>query len=162
MKKGLGRGMNSLFPEEEIIKETPSVQSDMNLKLTQIEPMTLIALEDDGADEKMSEDEADLMALRGELIALVQDASRPLTARLGILLAAVDFAIPERDWVQVYRGLERLDPKWDACLDSIPAIGTAASAEERATTSSSSQTSSTGVTSAAADSCAETVGRGAD
>ncbi len=38
MKKGLGRGMNSLFPEEEIIKETPSVQSDMNLKLTQIEP----------------------------------------------------------------------------------------------------------------------------
>ena len=38
MKKGLGRGMNTLFPEEEIIKETPSVQSDMNLKLTQIEP----------------------------------------------------------------------------------------------------------------------------
>ena len=38
MKKGLGRGINSLFPEEEAIKEAPASDSSFTLKLTQIEP----------------------------------------------------------------------------------------------------------------------------
>lgn len=99
------------------------------LVLTQKEPMTLITLEDDGADEALPEDEAELLALRGKLIALVQDGSQALSERLNALLAAVDFTIPERDWEEVYRGLERLDPKWDACLDGIAPIGAEAPAE---------------------------------
>lgn len=38
MKKGLGRGINSLFPEEEVLSEAPPVDSSLTLKLTQIEP----------------------------------------------------------------------------------------------------------------------------
>lgn len=39
MKKGLGRGMNSLFPETELFtEEKPEVQSTLSLKLTEIEP----------------------------------------------------------------------------------------------------------------------------
>lgn len=39
MKKGLGRGMNSLFPETELFtEEKPEAQSTLTLKLTEIEP----------------------------------------------------------------------------------------------------------------------------
>lgn len=39
MKKGLGRGMNSLFPEAELFtEEKPEVQNTQVLKLTEIEP----------------------------------------------------------------------------------------------------------------------------
>ena len=83
--------------------------------------MQLIALEDDGKDADLPEEEAALLSLRGELIALMQDTSMPLEARLDALLDAVDFAIPDRDWAAVYRQLERLDPAWDALLDTLPA-----------------------------------------
>lgn len=88
------------------------------LVLTQTEPMSLITI-DDGGDEPLSDDENELLALRGELIALAQDRSRLLEERLEGLLAAVNFAIPERDWAAVYRNLERLDPAWDQYLDSL-------------------------------------------
>ena len=83
--------------------------------------MQLLAIEDDGIDEALPEEEADLLALRAELIALLQDRTRPIEARLDALLAAVDFAIPEQDWAAVYRGLERLDPSWDDALDTLAA-----------------------------------------
>lgn len=88
------------------------------LVLTQTEPMSLITI-DDGGDEPLSDEENELLALRRELIALAQDGTRPLDERLDALLAAVDFAIPEREWAAVYRGLERLDPAWDLCLDRL-------------------------------------------
>lgn len=85
--------------------------------LTRNTPVQLVTLEDDGVDEALSDDEADLLALRDGLTAFLQDDTHPLEARLDALLAAVDFAIPEKDWTEVYRGLERLDPQWDSCLD---------------------------------------------
>ena len=91
------------------------------LILTRQEPMRLICLEDDSEDAPLPEDEAALLALRDGLIARMQDTSRPLAARLQSLLDAVDFAIPDRDWAEVYRQLERLDPAWDALLDTLPA-----------------------------------------
>ena len=86
------------------------------LILTQAEPMRLIPLEDDGEPAELPAEEAALLSLRDELIALVQDGSRTIEARLDALLDAVDFAIPDRDWAEVYRGLERLDSTWDHCL----------------------------------------------
>ena len=85
--------------------------------------MQLIALKDDGKDADLPEEEAALLSLRGELIALMQDTSMPLEARLDALLDAVDFAIPDRDWAAVYRGLERLDPAWDAILEGLSPKG---------------------------------------
>ena len=82
-------------------------------------PVQLVTLEDDGTDAVMPDDEADLLALREKLMALLQDDAHPLEARLDALLAAVDFTIPEKDWAEIYRGLERLDPAWDSCLDAL-------------------------------------------
>ena len=87
--------------------------------LTREEPMRLIVLEDDGSEDALPKDEAALLALRGELITLMQDRARPIEDRLDALLEAVDFILPERDWAAVYRELERLDPAWDNMLDAI-------------------------------------------
>ena len=87
--------------------------------LTRNTPVQLVTLEDDGTDAALPDDEADLLALREELTALLQDDTHPLEARLDALLAAVDFTIPEKDWAEVYRGLERLDSAWDSCLDAL-------------------------------------------
>ena len=89
------------------------------LVLTREEPMQLVTLEDDGEESDLPEEEAALLALRTALIGVVQDETLPLAVRLDRLLAAVDFAIPEKDWAEVYRGLERLDPAWDGCLDEL-------------------------------------------
>lgn len=93
------------------------------LILTQEEPMALITLEDDGDDADLPEEEAALLSLRAELIALMQDGSRPIEERLDALLDAVDFAIPDRDWAKVFRGLERLDPAWDALIEGLSPKG---------------------------------------
>ena len=87
--------------------------------LTRETPMRLICLEDDGEDAELPEDEAALLALRGKLIAIAQDTSLPLDKRLDALLDAVDFAIPDKDWAEVYRRLERIDPTWDDLLDTL-------------------------------------------
>ena len=89
------------------------------LILTSEDPMRLVTLEDDGMGEELSDDEADLLSLRAELIALMQDRTRSIEDRLETLLDAVDFTIPDRDWVHVYRHLERLDPTWDSVLDML-------------------------------------------
>lgn len=90
------------------------------LVLDQKEPMRLLCLSDDGEIAESPEDEAELLQLRDGLIALVQDERRPLEDRLTALLDAVDFDIPDHDWATIYRGLERLDPAWDAVLDGLP------------------------------------------
>ena len=87
--------------------------------LTREKPMRLITLEEDGAEESLTEEEADLLSLRDSLISLLQDRSQPLAVRLDALLGAVDFTIPEKDWAEVYRGLERLDPAWDSCIGAL-------------------------------------------
>ena len=89
------------------------------LILSREKPMTLITLETDGEAEILPEEEAELLSLRAELIDLLQDDSRSVEDCLDALLAAVDFAIPEKDWAAVYRGLERLDPAWDAQLEKL-------------------------------------------
>ena len=89
------------------------------LILTRETPMRLISLEDDGSSEGLPDEEAALLTLRAELIAIMQNRSLPLNARLDRLLDAVDFTIPEKDWAAVYRDLERLDPAWDTILNAI-------------------------------------------
>lgn len=93
------------------------------LILTRATPMRLITLEDDSESAVLPEDEAELLALRDELIALMQDDSQPLQTRLDALLETVHFTIPDRDWAAVYHGLERLDPAWEACLDALQPFG---------------------------------------
>ena len=89
------------------------------LILTREMPMTLVALEDDGADEVVDAEDGALLAVREMLIGVMQDASVPLAGRLDELLRQVSHPIPQRDWAALYWKLERLDPAWDDALDSL-------------------------------------------
>ncbi|MBQ8554389.1 MAG: flagellin lysine-N-methylase [Clostridia bacterium] len=89
------------------------------LVLGREEPVRLVTLEDDGGKEVLPESEAALLKRREALISIAQDRRQPVVSRLQIMLESVDAAIPERDWIAVYRALERLDPAWDVVLDTL-------------------------------------------
>ena len=89
------------------------------LILGQQEPVRLLVLAEDGTQAPLPPDEAALLSLRDGLTVLLQDRSRSIGDRLDALLDAVQFTIPDRDWTEVYRSLERLDPAWDSMLDSL-------------------------------------------
>lgn len=95
------------------------------LVLTREEPMQLITLEEDGVDDLPDAEETALLAARARLIAIMQDETQPLAARLDHLLDAVDFTIPGKNWAAFYRDLERLDPAWDDALDMLASHGLA-------------------------------------
>ncbi|MBQ7850777.1 MAG: flagellin lysine-N-methylase [Clostridia bacterium] len=92
------------------------------LILTQQEPMRLIELEDDGGQEKLDDVQTAVLNMRGLLIAIMQDRRASVTERLQRLLNTTQTSLPLRtitEWADIYRGLERLDPAWDAALDSL-------------------------------------------
>jgi lysine-N-methylase len=81
-------------------------------------PTSLLTLEDDGENEEPDEEEAWLLALRAELISLLQQRETPLQRRLARM--AELYPLPEwtdEQWRSLLRGLERLDPAWDDVLD---------------------------------------------
>ena len=92
------------------------------LILSREEPMTLITLEDDGVQEEPDDEELAVLRMRGLLIAIMQDRRASVTERLQRLLDAAQTSFPLRtitEWAEIYRDLERLDPAWDAALDSL-------------------------------------------
>ena len=95
------------------------------LILTWEEPVKLVILEDDGEQVNPGEDqrfEASLLGLRDILIGRIQDRTLPVLNRISWILEQWSPRMLERkakEWVSLYRGLERLDPAWDAVLDSL-------------------------------------------
>jgi len=90
--------------------------------LSREEPMELITLEDDGGQEALDDVEQAVLSMRGLLIAVMQDRRTSVTDRLQRLLDAAQTRLPLRtitEWAEIYRDLERLDPAWDAALDSL-------------------------------------------
>lgn len=85
------------------------------LILLRQEPMKLIELQDDGEPEVLWDEDAEVLAARDRMIAIMQDRSKPVAEREQMLCEAFAVRLPERsmtDWAQIYMGLERLDPEW--------------------------------------------------
>ncbi|MDD3411977.1 MAG: flagellin lysine-N-methylase [Eubacteriales bacterium] len=92
------------------------------LTLQKTEPMRLMVLRDDGADEKPDEDEQRLLTLRAEDVALLQRRSMPLSKRIDAMLARRGIALPRRtlsQWAAIYLSLERLDEAWTKWLEAL-------------------------------------------
>lgn len=81
-------------------------------------PMRLTVLEDDGAFSPADPEEAELLQLRDELFALVQDRSLPIAQRVDKLLPASQ--INWQDWASFLLTLERLDERWAEALQKLP------------------------------------------
>lgn len=92
------------------------------LILSQDAPLHLVTLEDDGENEEQDEFEEYLLALRGQLLGLLEDDSWTFDERLENILDLVGVSMPEKsagEWAETYRALERLDTAWDAALDTL-------------------------------------------
>ncbi len=61
---------------------------------------------------------------RNEFFKILQNREKPLKQRITELLELEDLSLPinKTDWIDVFKSLERLDPKWDGYLDSITKI----------------------------------------
>lgn len=84
------------------------------LILTKEDPVRLLS--DNGAYPQN-----DFYKERAALFSLVQNREKPLNERITCVLAQVGVPSPMGivDWIGVYKRLERLDPAWDACLDTV-------------------------------------------
>lgn len=80
-----------------------------------------IVLEDDGESEATDVFEDEILAVREELVALAQNRHFSVDERMEHLLKHAGMRLPESSfeaWVEVYLGLERLDPAWGELLES--------------------------------------------
>ena len=92
------------------------------LVLTWEPPTELVVLSDDGQPEDLYEDEALVLQVRRNALAIAQDREFSLTERLENLCDFFGLALPDcspRQWAQVYRDLERLDEQWTLALDTL-------------------------------------------
>ncbi len=79
----------------------------------------LLEIEDDGEDMPDSEDK-EFFSERQHIFNVLQDRSASLEDRLYSLseeYGVVGNILSPSEWARFYRGLERLDPKWDKYLD---------------------------------------------
>ena len=93
-----------------------------HLILSETAPLSLTVQEDDGGSEQPDEYEEYLLALRGNLFALLEDDTWSLDERLENILDLCGVSIPEKsgaEWAEIYRSLERLDGAWDTVLDTL-------------------------------------------
>ena len=108
--------------------------------LTQEQPFDVVELAHEAAvreryahEDPLPPDEttAELMALRTALFPLLQDVAVPLSDRIRHACVSADIDLTEGDtgiftsfarMVALLRGMERLDPAWDACLDALESL----------------------------------------
>ena len=106
------------------------------LILTNPERTVLTVLEDDGEDEIVCEEEADFFSVRAQILDILQNRTLSFDARVE---QAADFCglhsdrRTPREWAEVYRGLERLDPAWETHLDRLAARESMAAKDDRDT-----------------------------
>ena len=100
------------------------------LILTWPENVDLITLEDDGGDEAPTAEEQAFLQLRARLMAVAQDRSVPIAARVDALEQMSGIPLPWDAlprWAELLLTLERLDEAWTrrltALLDALPAEG---------------------------------------
>lgn len=57
---------------------------------------------------------------RNEIFSILQNRGKPISDRISELLLYADVSLPlkEINWIEVLKGLERLDPAWESYLDS--------------------------------------------
>ena len=94
------------------------------LILTDPDPVSLTVLEDDGGGEELCEEEIEFLAVRDRMLNILQDRGISFEARVAALMTYCGLHSDTRTpaaWAEIYRGLERLDPAWDAVLDRLAA-----------------------------------------
>lgn len=91
------------------------------LILSNKDKMQLVAIEDDGEEEELWEDELEALDMRRDIFDILQDRTMPVDARLDRMLDYCGVSEP-MDWKCILRELksaERLDSAWDEHLERL-------------------------------------------
>lgn len=94
------------------------------LILNESDPVTLTIFDEDVGDECLCEEEEEFLALRARMMEIMQDRSLSYdvrAARLIVFCGLHSDPRTPREWAEIYRGLERLDPTWESVLDRLAA-----------------------------------------
>ena len=85
------------------------------------EPVKDVILEDDGEDDVLSEEEAEILEYRNLLIEMAQDRTKPVTERVNDMLYELGMSenIAYARWAEFLMGLERLDDEWADRLETL-------------------------------------------
>lgn len=92
------------------------------LILSQKEKFSLVAVYDDGEDERLTEDEEYILSLRGELTELLYSESLTLDEKTEKILSAFGFDYMKKsagETADFLLTLEMLDPKWGRLLENL-------------------------------------------
>lgn len=85
------------------------------------EPVKDVILEDDGGNEELSEEEAEILEYRNLLIEMAQDRTKPVKERVNDMLYELGMSenIAYARWAEFLMGLERLDDAWADRLETL-------------------------------------------
>lgn len=92
------------------------------LILSRTEPVQLVTIENDGAQEAPDQRELHVVVERGLLFMMLQRRELPLEKRLTEILKMSEISLPTRSfgqWAAFYQSLEQLDPAWTAKLEEL-------------------------------------------
>ena len=87
--------------------------------LSKKEKTKLVALQDDGEYEDLTEEEESLLCQREKMFSIVWNRSMSVSARIRALCEAFGVDIPQRslaEWADVFLSLEIMDGAWEALL----------------------------------------------
>ena len=93
-----------------------SCEEAARIILSQAENFSLILLDDDGTEENTSQRDQNFFALREKIFEALQNKKIPLDERARKMLAIAGAKFPRknsREWVDILRGLEIMDPAWE-------------------------------------------------
>ena len=85
------------------------------------EPFSQVSLEGEG-EVSISEDEAEVLSLRDEVIKVLSEREKKVSERFCILSEMFGFSVSDmlsEKLLDLYFSLERLDEKWTACLSDM-------------------------------------------
>lgn len=112
----------NFFADSEEIGLGMCCEAACRLILTWVEPVQLELIDDDGYDDEESETEQALIDLREELIAVMQDRSRPVIERVQRITAATGLngdSVDYPKWAEYMISLERLEDTWAEKLSEL-------------------------------------------
>ena len=97
-----------------------SCEEAARIILSQEEKTVLAAIGEDGEEEEeLWESEAFILGKREEIFGILQDRSKSISARAEEMLAIAGAKFPQkspREWADILRGLEIMDPEWEKAL----------------------------------------------
>lgn len=111
----------NLFSDREEVGIGLCCEEAARIVLSQKEKTEIIRLSDDGNEEDLWEDEAELLALRDELFEILQNQEFSLNERIDQMLCRVEAsAVTDLSfWQAKLFSLEQLDPAWQDLVKSL-------------------------------------------